>query len=123
MRDYTEHPEMSQYLLEDSFVLEIAAAPGELTLRADLVLTFAHPLVQPPKPGEQMCFASGQIEFRGVTALTWTEQGSPPALGADGVVDYGHIDSCRWDGSTFELSGDFGSIRTVASSVNVALDG
>lgn len=52
MRDYTDHPQLSSYLFEHSFVLGISAEPTSLTLRVDLVLTPEHPRFQAARLGE-----------------------------------------------------------------------
>ncbi|AZP23510.1 hypothetical protein EJC51_31045 [Streptomyces aquilus] len=96
--------------LEDSFVLGVTATPGRLCLDVDLVLTAHHPAYRPPAPGEQNCYIRARIEFPHVRSLTWTDQGTPPAVDASGEADYGGIDALFWDGSAFHLEGDWGSI-------------
>jgi hypothetical protein len=63
------------------------------------------------------------LEFGGVTGLEWVEQGSPPARDASGEVDYGHIDSMRWDRRDFELDGDWGRMRLCAEAAMITVTG
>lgn len=59
MIDYSQFPGLTGVYLEDSYVLGIAEAPGQLTFKLDAVLTPESPAYHPPQPGEQYCCASG----------------------------------------------------------------
>ncbi|MGW3283335.1 hypothetical protein ACWDR3_01670 [Streptomyces sp. NPDC001002] len=104
--------------LEDSFVLEIRAAPGVLTFEVEVVLTPGHPAHHPPAPTERACYARATIQFPQVRELTWSGQGSPPAVDASGSKDYGGFDALLWNGSTFHVEGDWG-VMDVSSAAPV----
>ncbi|MCW8377675.1 hypothetical protein [Streptomyces justiciae] len=112
-----DYPQLSGFEgvhLENSFVLDLKAAPGRLTLDVELVLTPEHPAYRPPAPGEQNCYARARIDIPDVRSLTWTDQGTPPAVDASGETDYGGIDVLYWDGAAFHVEGDWGSIEVVS---------
>jgi hypothetical protein len=96
--------------LEDSWVTDIEAHTGILTLHADLVLREEHPLYRAPEPGEQYCYQAGRIVFPAVERLSWEGQGRPPAVDESGERDYGGIDSFEVDPPRYRLSGDFGRL-------------
>lgn len=122
MTNYADMPELRTYYLEDSWVLDIVASPGLLTIAIDLVLTSEHPDYGPPRPGEQHCYRRGEIRFTDVTNLEWAGQGViRPARDASGEIDYGNIDALSSDGGTYSLAGDFGSIRVRAGAIHVEL--
>ncbi|MFF5495176.1 hypothetical protein [Streptomyces aquilus] len=112
--DYPQLSGFEHVYLEDSFVLGVTASPGRLSLEMDLVLTVHHPPYRPPAPGEQHCYTRARIEFLQVRSLTWTDQGTPPAVDASGETDYGGIDALFRDGSAFHIEGDWGSIDVVS---------
>jgi hypothetical protein len=121
VRSYTELPGLANIVLEESYVLDVRATPGELFVDVDFVLTADHPGYVAPPPSEVECYRRGSIRFRGVESLRWEGQGRPPARDASGERDYGSIDSLGWERDHYELSGDFGEIGLRAGSVEVAL--
>lgn len=42
--------------------------------------------------------------------VEWTREAGPPATDATGESDWGNIDSLMWDGSRYELEGDWGAV-------------
>lgn len=119
--DYTQLPGFEHLYLEDSFVLDIVAHPGRLTITADLVLTPEHPQYQPPQQGEPHCFHRGRIEFTAVRRLVWSAQGAPPAIDASGDLDYGGIDALRRIGEVTYLDGDVGQLEIESPTATVYL--
>ncbi|MEO6087136.1 MAG: hypothetical protein ABIQ18_28890 [Umezawaea sp.] len=119
--DYSEIPGFENLYLEDSFVMDIVARPGELTIIAELVLTPGHHWYAPPKPGEQYCYRRGSIRFSPVSHLSWSHQGTPPAVDAGGESDFGGIDSLRVDGENYFLEGDWGQIELSGTTPVVLL--
>lgn len=101
--------------LENSFVLDIQASPGRLRLDVEVVLAPGHPDHRPPAPDELNCYARATIDFPNLRTLTWTGQGTPPAVDASGETDYGGIDTFFWDGTSFHLEGDWGVIDLVSA--------
>lgn len=122
MRPYTDIPTVANFVLEESYVLDVVAQPGNVTVRVDLVLTPEHPQYLPPRPGEQMCFRIGVITITGVRDVVWTGQGLPPAIDANDERDYGNIDRFEWEGDRFLLEGGFGVLDIIATGVDVSLE-
>jgi hypothetical protein len=108
---YTSLPGFENVYLEDSWVLDIEAHPARLTFKLEVVLTPEHPLYAPPRPDEQYCYRASTITFANVRALTWTDQGQPPAVDASGEADFGHIDSFIVAAGHCRLEGDWGQIK------------
>lgn len=123
MSDYVEIPQLADFVLEESWVVGVVARPGTLDIRLDLVFAETHPGLRRPRSGEQFYSLPGQIRFRGVTSLSWTDQGMQPATDANGEMDWGHIDSLTFDGSQYELIGGFGAISLNATSLDVDVNG
>jgi hypothetical protein len=121
MRSYVEIDALRDVVLEESFVLNLRAEPGSLEFEAEFVLGEKHPDYRVPAADESDCFVRGTLRFRGVRSLNWEDQGAPPATDASGEIDYGHIDDLRWDDDLFELEGDWGRMRVVASVVDLEL--
>lgn len=123
MTAYTQLPHLSDYLLEESYVLEIEVRPTIVRFSVDLVLTVGHSEYRHPLPGEQYCFRRGFIEFTGVERIFWTGQGAPPARDANDELDYGNIDNFEYDPPGYHLDGGWGCMELIASEVRVVLEG
>jgi hypothetical protein len=121
MRSYTEVASLRDVVLEESYVLNICAKPGAVIFEAEFVLGEGHRAYREPPADESDCFVRGALSFSGVRSVAWESQGAPPATDASGESDYGHIDDLRWEGEVFELEGDWGRMRIVASSVDLDL--
>ncbi|MEW2146898.1 hypothetical protein AB0869_29225 [Micromonospora vinacea] len=121
MTDYGHIDSLHLYYLEDSWVLDILAMPGTLTMTLDVVLLPEHPDCGAPLPGERYCYRRGELKFEGVTSLHWTEQGLPPAKDASGGRDYGGIDSLAFDQGVYSIAGDFGKIVMHAELIQMQL--
>lgn len=119
MSDYTNLDALSEIVLEESWILGVAANPGRLVFMADFVMTANHPDYAPPLPDEVFSYFRGDMVFSAVTELTWSGQGDPPATDANGTVDWGHIDSMSHDDQLFQLEGDWGRIEVTAGAINV----
>ncbi|WP_433159652.1 hypothetical protein [Kribbella sp. CA-247076] len=122
MIEYEDMPGFEHFVLEESFVLDVAAKPGSVKFRLEVVLTPDHPKYVAPGPDSYLCYRDGRLEFDGVTELEWTGQGAPPATDASGETDYGHIDTMTWDSGLYELTGDWGQMKIWAASAQVVLD-
>jgi hypothetical protein len=122
MNPYTELPGFEHVVLEESYVLNICATPGAVTIDLDVALDADHDAYVSPPPGEVECFKRGHVRFERVGWTNWAEQGAPPATDASGETDYGHIDSFVWDGDLYRLHGDFGRIELSAQSAILVLD-
>jgi hypothetical protein len=102
VRPYAELPELTDIVLEESYVLGVTALPGQVTFDVEFVLTPDHPSYVPPPPSENECFRRGTLRLFGVRRLTWDDQGRPPATDATGERDFGHVD--RLSGMTNAMS-------------------
>ena len=112
MRTYAELPGFEHLYLEDSWVLAVEHRPAELRFDIEAVLMESHPEWAPPKRDEQYSYCRAAIVFRNPRAVKWVQRmEGPPAVDASGEVDYGNIDVFEWDGSSFELQGDWGHVR------------
>lgn len=111
MIDYTKFPGLAGVYLEDSYVLAISDTPGRLTFKLDAVLTPANPAYHPPKPGDQYCYALGDLVFPDVTHVEWVRRSHTRYTDAAGEEDLGNIDILRTEGDAFLAEGDWGEVR------------
>jgi hypothetical protein len=118
---YSQIDELRLFYLEDSWVLDIVAHPGILTISLDVVLLPEHPDYKDPLPGENYCYRRGELRFEKVSALHWVGQGLPPAQDASGEHDDGGIDSFDLHHDVYHLRGNFGEISVRAESVLLKL--
>lgn len=109
--DYNSFPGLLGVYLEDSYVLDIAESPGKLVFRLDAVLTPEHARYHAPHPGDQYCYAHGDLVFRDVTDVAWLRRSSTHYTDASGAKDLGNIDILKVDGGAFTIDGDWGSVR------------
>ncbi len=107
---YEELPGFSQVYLEDSFVESITVTPGVVRFVADVVLLPGHDRYHPPRRGEQNCYESSTISFSSVVSVTWTNQGTQPAIDATGQVDYGGFERFEQGTAEWLVDGDWGSM-------------
>lgn len=107
--------------LQDSWVLGFAVTPTQLVLRIQFVLLDGHPEYRNPRPGEVYCYREGLLAFVGFSSLEWKASGARAALGPEGEIDYGSVDSLVVLTGGHELEGDFGLIRVRGASLNVSL--
>jgi hypothetical protein len=109
--DYGNFPNLSGVYLEDSYVLGISESPGLVVFHLDAVLTPEHAGYQPPRPGEQYCYANGDLVFPDVTKVVWEKRGRTRYTDASGEKDLGNIDILRVDGDALAVEGDWGTVR------------
>jgi hypothetical protein len=110
VRPYHELAGLEHLYLEDSYVLAIDEAGGELRFELDAVLTESHPSWAPPKPHEQYAYARLALVFPGLREITWRSRTMRPSTDAAGEIDYGNIDTLTAHGSRYELTGDWGEV-------------
>ena len=122
MMDYPEiDSSLAHLYLEDSFVLNITATPGQVVFGMEFVLLPGHELYSPPADGEQYCYRRGSLVFSSVRSISWTGQGVPPAIDpVDGSQDFGNIDSLRPADSAYALGGDWGEMQIISPLVPTA---
>jgi hypothetical protein len=123
MIDYNMFPGLVGVFLEDSYVLGISETSDQLVFRLDAVLTPDHPAYQPPRPGEQYCYAEGSLVFPDVTRVVWFKRGSSHYTDASGEEDLGNIDILTEDGNGFVAEGDWGAVRISGAQPRFELNG
>jgi hypothetical protein len=111
MIDYTQFPNLSGVYLEDSFVLDITEAPGQVIFKMQAVLTPEHRQYHDPLPGEQYCYAEGELIFFDASRVEWLKRSTNRYVDAAGEEDLGNIDSLTSDHGTFVVEGDWGEVR------------
>lgn len=111
MIDYTNFPGLAGVFLEDSYVFGISESPGQVVFHLDAVLTPEHAEYHSPRPGEQYCYANGDLIFPDVTSVVWHRRSSSHYTDASGEDDLGNIDILKEDGDAFTVEGDWGSVR------------
>lgn len=111
MINYTELPQLGSVYLEDSYVLSIAESPGHIAFKLDAVLTPENPAYHAPRPGEQYCYADGELVFSGVESVEWIRRSNNRSVDASGDEDLGNIDSLSFDNGVFTAEGDWGKVR------------
>lgn len=114
MIPYTHLPGLSDIILEESWVLNIAVKSCHVNFTIEAVLTDTHPLYEPYHPGEQFCYKKSNWKFHDVRSVVWT-MGGKPAIDASGELDYGHIDEVISEPPNYTLVGDFGRMQIISS--------
>ena len=108
--DYTQFSNLSGVYLEDSYVLAISELPRQLLFRMEAVLTPENPRYQPPRPGEQYCYAVGDLVFDEVTQIEWIRESPNRYVDAAGEEDLGNIDSLTKEDGKYQVEGDWGEV-------------
>ncbi|WP_235659473.1 hypothetical protein, partial [Mycobacteroides abscessus] len=116
MIDYSQFPQLDGVYLEDSFVLGISEIAGELSFKLEAVLTPQHPNYHEPLPGNQYCYADGELLFADATSIDWVRRSANSYIDAAGEEDLGNIDSLTDDGGTYTVEGDWGEVRICSTS-------
>ncbi len=123
MSDYSESvPALTNIYLEDSFVLAIHESRDELRFDLEAVLTENRPQWKPPKPDEQYAYLRIGLVFEQPRRIEWIRKTMRPSTDATGELDYGNIDSLTWDGTVYELAGDWGQVRVESGPPTVVTD-
>jgi hypothetical protein len=113
--DYSQYPGLAGIYLEDSYVLDIAETPGQLTFTLDAVLTPESPAYRAPRPGEHHCYALGRLVFSDALRIEWERRTAAWYTDAEGEKDLGNIDDLMVEGEAFVAEGDWGKVRLVAA--------
>lgn len=113
--------ETAHLLLQDSWVLGFAVTPTEFAVRIQFALLESHPEYRPPRPGEIYCYREGLLRFTDFNSLVWRASGAKAALGPQGEIDYGSVDSLVGASDGYALEGDFGVITIGGASLTVSL--
>jgi hypothetical protein len=111
MPGYEQLPGFEHLYLEDSWVLGVEESPDELRFDVEAVMTEDHPEWHPRRPNEQYAYKRLAVVFHKPRHVTWVARMTwAPAVDASGEVDYGNIDVFTWEGSLFDLQGDWGHV-------------
>jgi hypothetical protein len=108
---YYELPGLDTIYLEDSYVLGVQESETALRFDLDAVLTENHSKYSPPKKDEYYCFLRVTLVFPGLRRVEWVKRTMRPYGDATGEVDYGNIHTFIWDGTQYDLEGDWGRVR------------
>jgi hypothetical protein len=108
--DHRSIPELEHTVLGESRLRYLEADDVSARLDLDLVLRPDHSAYSPPSPGERHCCVGGVITFTDSDAVVLERSGSPPAVGADGTLDLGHIDRWQVRDGHHRLAGRWGAL-------------
>ncbi|WP_206510407.1 hypothetical protein C5142_23005 [Rhodococcus sp. BGS-1C] len=114
--NYSQLRGLAGVYLQDSYVLSISQAPGEFTFVLDAVLTPESTRYEPPKPGEQYCYARGRLVFADANDIKWVARSTGRYIDANGAVDLGNIDSLRFEQGVYKAEGDWGRVEIRSAS-------
>jgi hypothetical protein len=114
--------ETAHFSLEDSWVLGFAVTPTEFAVRIQFALLETHPEYRQPRPGDMYWYREGLLSFSNFSSLGWRASGAKPALGPQGEIDYGSVDSLVTASDGYALEGDFGVVTIGGASLTVSLD-
>jgi len=121
MKSYETMPNLSDVYLEDSYVLSIKEGDGYVDFDLEVVITHTHPDYSGPKPGEQYDYRRSHLRLHDATDVRWEGRRLRPARDASGELDYGSIDTMTFCGSSYRLTGSFGTLTLNASKVTLTL--
>lgn len=119
MARYEEQPQLAGYVLEESWVLAVDEADGNVSFTLEAALAQEHPQYRPTRDGEVNSYERVRLIFVSPRDIVWLSRGSSPATDASGEPDWGHIDTYTYDGAVHELSGDWGAVRITGTAPTV----
>ncbi|WP_122094321.1 hypothetical protein [Rahnella sp. Larv3_ips] len=108
--NYSEILSLSNFYLEDSYVLSIDELARSLIFELEAVLTKNHPQYEEPKNGEQYCYRKVLLRFFSADSIEWLDRSFIGFIDSTGDLDYGNIDSFVSDDGAYILSGDWGRV-------------
>lgn len=108
--NYSEILSLSNFYLEDSYVLSIDEVARSLIFELEAVLTKNHPQYEEPKNGEQYCYRKVLLRFFSADSIEWLDRSFIGFIDSTGDLDYGNIDSFVSDDGAYILSGDWGRV-------------
>ncbi|CQQ28486.1 hypothetical protein [Yersinia enterocolitica] len=108
--NYSEILSLSNFYLEDSYVLSIDEVAISLIFELEAVLTKNHPQYEEPKNGEQYCYRKVLLRFFSADSIEWLDRRFIGFIDSTGDLDYGNIDSFVSDDGAYILSGDWGRV-------------
>lgn len=108
--NYYEIPLLSNFYLEDSYVLAIDEGVNSLAFELEAVLTEKHSKYEKPRDGEQYCYRRVSLRFLNIDSLEWLDRKLLVFSDSSGESDYGNIDSFTGGDGWYALSGDWGRV-------------
>jgi len=108
--NYYEIPLLSNFYLEDSYVLAIDEGVNSLVFELEAVLTEKHSKYEKPRDGEQYCYRRVSLRFLNIDSLEWLDRKLLVFSDSSGESDYGNIDSFTGGDGWYALSGDWGRV-------------
>jgi len=108
--NYYEIPLLSNFYLEDSYVLAIDEGVNSLAFELEAVLTEKHSKYEKPRDGEQYCYRRVSLCFLNIDSLEWLDRKLLVFSDSSGESDYGNIDSFTGGDGWYALSGDWGRV-------------
>jgi hypothetical protein len=119
--NYYEILSLSNFYLEDSYVLSIDEVAGSLIFKLEAVLTKNHPRYEEPKKGQQYCYRKVLLRFFNADSIEWLDRKLIGFVDSTGDLDYGNIDSFIGDDSAYIISGDWGRVIIRGGEVEVVI--
>lgn len=117
---YTEIQQFADLFFEDSYVLDIIEIDNSLTFVLDLVLCPGHQAYTQPKPGEAHCYKLAKMIFLSTHQVIWQKREFNRFADKSGEEDIGNIDAFDFDGTFYNLEGDWGRVSISCDLVSVA---
>lgn len=115
--------DLSEVVLVESWVLEVAPAAAGLALRLEAVLSSRHPRYTEPLVDEAHSYRTGWLTITSPRRVEVRLSGARPAVDAMGRHDLGHIDRLtETAGGIWELDGDWGWAQVEGPQIRLALD-
>ena len=121
MKNYESIAGFEHAYLEDSYVNSIRFDNETLQFELLLVLLEGHAVYHVPKKGEQHCYRKASLVFSRFSEVTWKRLRVSPIVDREGKIDFGNIDSMRFNSGTFYLEGDWGEVEVRDSKVELRI--
>jgi hypothetical protein len=121
--NYYEILSLSNFYLEDSYVLSIVEVAGSLIFELEAVLTKSHPQYEEPKNGERYCYRKVLLRFFSANSIEWVDRKFIGFVDSTGDFDYGNLDSFVRDDGAYTLSGDWGRVIIRGGEVEAVITG
>lgn len=116
---YYEHPKLSDYYLEDSYVLDIFEEKDTLTFHLEAVISESHPNYSPPQKDQLYTYIKISIIFSEATSIKWQKKETKKFTDKSNGIDYGNIDSFVISENAYVLSGDWGKVTITGGTLEV----
>lgn len=119
--NYYKIPELSNFYLEDSYVLAIHEEASSLTFKLEAVISESHPKYEKPISSEQYCYRNILLCFLNADTFEWVDRSFMAFSDSSGETDYGNIDSFSISDDGYALSGDWGKVNINGKAVKIVI--